>query len=67
MVANLDAIIQRTHGHSSTTVNVGNLMVDLSRNNAKIGDARLGLTVKEFRIIEFLGLRKGAVFSKGAF
>jgi two-component system cell cycle response regulator CtrA len=32
LVANLDAIIQRTHGHSSATVNVGNLMVDLSRN-----------------------------------
>jgi DNA-binding response OmpR family regulator len=39
LVANLDAIIRRTHGHSSATVNVGNLMVDLSRNYAKIGDA----------------------------
>jgi two-component system cell cycle response regulator CtrA len=55
LVANLDAIIRRTHGHSSATVNVGNLMVDLSRNYAKIGDARLDLTAKEFRIIEFLG------------
>ena len=32
LVANLDAIIRRTHGHSSATVNVGNLIVDLSRN-----------------------------------
>ena len=32
LAANLDAIIQRTHGHSSATVNVGNLMVNLSRN-----------------------------------
>ena len=32
LVANLDAIIRRTHGHSSATVNVGNLMVDLSQN-----------------------------------
>jgi two-component system cell cycle response regulator CtrA len=67
LVANLDAIIRRTHGHSSATVNVGNLMVDLSRNYAKIGDGRPDLTAKEFRIIEFLGLRKGAVLSKGAF
>ena len=44
LVANLDAIIRRTHGSSSATVNVGNLMVDLSRNYAKIGDARLDLT-----------------------
>ena len=55
------------HGHSSATVNVGNLMVDLSRNYAKIGDARLDLTAKEFRIIEFLASRKGAVLSKDAF
>ena len=67
LVANLDAIIRRTHGHSSATVNVGNLMVDLSRNYAKIGDARLDLTAKEFRIIEFLALRKGALLSKDTF
>ena len=67
LVVNLDAIIRRTHGHSSATVNVGNLIVDLSRNYAKIGDARLDLTAKEFRIIEFLALRKGAVLSKDAF
>ena len=43
------------------------MIVDLSHNYAKIGDTRLDLTVKEFRIIEFLALRKGAVLSKGAF
>ena len=42
-------------------------MLDLSRNSAKIGDARLDLTAKDFRIIEFLGLRKGAVLSKDVF
>ena len=67
LVANLDAIIRRKHGHSSATVNVGNLMVDLSRNYARIGDARLDITAEEFRIIEFLALRKGAVLSKDAF
>ena len=32
LVANLEAIIRRTHGHGSATVNVGNLIVDLSHN-----------------------------------
>jgi two-component system cell cycle response regulator CtrA len=67
LVANLDAIIRCTHGHSSATVNVGNLMVDLSWNYAKIGDARLDLTAKEFCIVGFLALPKGAVLSKDAF
>ena len=32
LVSNFEAIIRRTHGHSSATVNVGNLIVDLSRS-----------------------------------
>ena len=67
LMANLDAIMRRTHGHGSATISVGNLVVDLSRNYAKVGETRLELTAKEFRIIEFLALRKGAVLSKDAF
>ena len=67
LAANLEAIIRRTHGHSSATVNVGNLIIGLSLNFAKIGDTGFDLTAKEFRIIEFLALRKGAVLSKDAF
>ena len=67
LVANLEAITQWTHGHSSATVNVGNFIVDLIRNYPKIGDTKLDLNAKEFRIIEFLALRKGAVLSKDVF
>jgi len=67
LMANLDAIMRRTHGHGSATISVGNLIVDLSRNYAKVGEKRLDLTAKEFRIIEFLALRKGAVLSKDTF
>ena len=35
LMANLDAIMRRTHGHGSATILVGNLVVDLSRNYAK--------------------------------
>ena len=57
----------RAHGHGSATVNVGNLILDLIRNYARIGDTRLNLTAIEFRIIEFLALLEGAVLSKDAF
>ena len=67
LAANLEAIIRRTLGHSSAKVNVGNLIIGLSLNFAKIGDTGFDLTAKEFRIIEFLALRKGAVLSKDAF
>jgi two-component system cell cycle response regulator CtrA len=67
LLANLDAIIRRTHGHSSATVAVGNLEVDLNRHLALIDGEQLSLTGKEFRIVEFLALRKGSVLSKTAF
>ena len=67
LVANLEAIIQWTHGHSSATVNVGNLIVDLIRNYPKISDIKIDLNAIEFRIIEFLASRKGAVLSEDAF
>jgi two-component system cell cycle response regulator CtrA len=65
LMANLDAIMRRTHGHGSAAISVGNLIVDLSRNYAKIEDTRLVLTAKEFRIIEFLALRKGGSAEQG--
>lgn len=58
LMANLDAIMRRTHGHGFATISVGNLVVDLSRNYAMVGETRLELTAKEFRIIEFFGAAK---------
>ena len=67
LLANLDAIVRRTHGHSSATVSVGNMEVDLNRHLALIDGVQVPLTAKEFRIVEFLALRKGSVLSKTAF
>ena len=67
LLANLDAIIRRTHGHSSATVSFGKVEVDLNRQMALIEGQQLQLTGKEFRIVEFLALRKGSVLSKTAF
>lgn len=67
LLANLDAIIRRTLGHSSATVSAGNLEVDLNRHLALVGGVQLPLTGKEFRIVEFLALRKGSVLSKTSF
>ena len=67
LMANLDAIMRRTHGHGSATISVGNLVVDLSRNYTKDGQTRLEHNGKEFRFIEFIALQKGAFLSKDAF
>ena len=43
------------------------MLLDLSLDCAKIGDAQLDLTTKKFRIFKFLTLRKGAVLRKDKF
>lgn len=67
LLANLDAIIRRTHGHSSATIMIGNLEVDLNRHLALIDGEQIPLTGKELMIVEFLALRRGSVLSKAAF
>lgn len=67
LLANLDAITRRTHGHNSAAVSAGNLEIDLNRHIALVEGESLRLTAKEFRVVEFLALRKGSVLSKTAF
>ena len=67
LLANLDAIVRRIHGHSSATVSVGNLEVDLNRHLALSNGVQEPLAAKKFRIVEFLALRKGLVLSNTAF
>mgnify|MGYP001267103485 CR=1 FL=1 len=67
LLANLEAIIRRTQGHNSATVSAGNLEINLNRHIALVEGESLPLTGKEFRIVEFLALRKGSVLSKTAF
>ena len=65
-MVNLNAIMRRGHCDGSVTISAGNLVVDLSRNYAAVGETRLEHTAKEFWIIEFLALQKGDVHTKHA-
>jgi len=67
LMANLGTIMRRSLGHGSAKILVCHLVVGLSHNYPKAGEIRLKLTAKEFWIIGFLALRKGAVLSIDAF
>ena len=67
LVANLEAIMRRAHGHASALVKAGNLTLDLSRNVTAINGKTLSLTRKEYQMLHLLLLRKGSVLSKDAF
>jgi two-component system cell cycle response regulator CtrA len=67
LIANLTAIIRRANGHSDNKIVTGPIIVDLSKHEVMMGENRLDLTSKEYRILELLSLRKGSTLGKSHF
>jgi len=67
LIANLTAIIRRANGHADNKIVTGPIVVDLSKHEVMVGESRLDLTSKEYRIFELLSLRKGSTLGKSHF
>ncbi len=67
LVANVTALVRRSRGHVQSVVVVADLTVRLDLRCAEIGQARVPLTPTEYRILEFLALRKGTTLTKEMF
>jgi len=67
LIANLTAIIRRANSHSDNKIVTGPIIVDLSKHEVMMGENRLDLTSKEYRILELLSLRKGSTLGKSHF
>ena len=64
LLARLEALIRRTHGHASSIIKVGDIEIDLSRKAAFGPNAQLHLTPNEFRAFAYLALNRSRVISK---
>ena len=62
--ARVHALLRRSGGWSSSVLNAGPVVLDLSRQEVKVSDASIELTSFEYKIIEYLMLRAGQVISK---
>jgi two-component system, cell cycle response regulator CtrA len=67
LVARIHAIIRRSQGHVLSIVECANLSVDLNRKTVEVDGSYVHLTGKEYQILEFLSLRKGATLTKEMF
>jgi len=67
LIANLTAIIRRANGRADNKIVTGPIVVDLSKHEVMVGESRLDLTSKEYRILELLSLRKGSTLGKSHF
>ena len=62
--ARVNALLRRSGGWAAPTLRAGPVALDTSRQELKVNDAEIELTSYEYRIIEHLMMRAGAVISK---
>ena len=62
--ARVHALLRRSGGWSSSVMQAGPVVLDLSRQEVTVSDASIELTSFEYKIIEYLMLRAGQVISK---
>ena len=67
LVARIQAIVRRSQGHAQSVVQTGDLVVNLDQKIVKVAGVRVHLTVKEYKILEVLCLRKGTTITKEMF
>lgn len=64
LVARIHAVVRRHHGHQSSTIEIGPLVVDMGRQQAILDGNPLRLTGTEYALLETMALRKGACVTK---
>jgi two-component system, cell cycle response regulator CtrA len=66
LVARVRAVIRRSRAHSQSLITTGKLTVNLDAKTVEACGAKVDLTIKEYAMLEFLSIRKGAVLTKDA-
>ena len=67
LMARIQAIVRRSHGHSQPIITMGDLKINLESRTVEVEGRPIHLTGKEFAIMELLALRKGATLTKEMF
>jgi two-component system cell cycle response regulator CtrA len=58
--------VRRSRGFQSPSLAVGNVEINMNAKKIFVSQTEIGLTKKEYQIVEILALRKGCVLSKEA-
>jgi len=66
LVARIKAVTRRSKAQSRSIIELGDVVVDLDSKIVEAAGVRVGLTIKEYEILELLLLRRGSTLSKGA-
>ena len=64
LIARIQAIVRRSKGYSESVIRTGDIAVNLDSRTVEVAGQPLDLTNKEYKILEFLLLCKGATLTK---
>jgi two-component system, cell cycle response regulator CtrA len=64
LLARIHAVLRRSEALPHSLITTGKLILNLDEKTAEAGGVRMSLTSTEYRILEFLSLRKGVALTK---
>jgi two-component system OmpR family response regulator len=64
LIARLGAVLRRTGGHASPTIEIGRLTLETRRRTAAVDGRSVDLSALEFRLIRYLAHNRGRVVSQ---
>lgn len=64
LLARVQALCRRNYGKRSSTLMVGDLVLDTNSRTARRSDSLLDLTAREYALLEYLALRAGEVVTR---
>jgi two-component system cell cycle response regulator CtrA len=67
LVARIHAVVRRSKGHPQSTIETGDLTVNLDTRTVTVRGQSVYLTGKEYQMLELLALRKGITITKDMF
>lgn len=67
LIARIHAIVRRSKGHAQSTIQTGDITVNLDTKTVDVHGKPVHLTGKEYQMVELLSLRKGTTLTKEMF
>ena len=67
LIARIRAILRRSGDQVESVIRCGDLTLKLDQKRAEMGRCDLGLTTKEYQMLELLGMRQGTPITKDMF
>jgi two-component system cell cycle response regulator CtrA len=64
LVARMRAVLRRSRLHAKSIITTGKIGVDLDAKTVAVDGEQIGLTTKEYEVLELLSLRKGMTLTK---